>query len=379
MLALLLAAATVSTDFDGGNLGRIERLSPTHFRLALKGQKDQDGRNRQANWYYFRVDNATPGTEMRLDLVDLPGEYNYKPNRGAVTRDTPAVLSHDRKTWRHITAFEYDTSGPTMTLKVTPERSTFWVAHTPPYTNEHLEALRKQPGKHEAVIGKTVQGRPLYLWTIGDGPKTAWLMFRQHAWESGSSWAGDGAVRALLADASLRQGITWKIFPLCDPDGVTHGGVRFNVNGYDLNRNWDVSDPAKMPEIAAQRGAIDTWISSGRTIDFFLSLHNTETGEYLEGPPGTAHQEFATRLFGLLKAGTTFAPTRELFFAETTTTAGMKGRMNVVQGLHARHRIPAFLMEQRISHNPKLGRLPAIEDRVRFGKELVEAIAKALQ
>ena len=42
-------------------------------------------------------------------------------------------------------------------------------------------------------------------WTIGkpDAKITVWLMFRQHAWESGSSWAGDGAVQALLRDSRL--------------------------------------------------------------------------------------------------------------------------------------------------------------------------------
>lgn len=380
MLALLLATTvTVSTDFEGGNLGRVERISDTHLRVALKGQKDQDGRNRQANWYSFRVDNAKPRVPLRIDLIDLPGEYNYKPNRGAVTRDTPAVVSFDQKNWRHIADFDYDEAGPVMTLRVTPEKKVFWIAHTPPYTDRHLQALRKSVRVDEAIIGKSVEGRPIYLWTIGNGPKTAWLMFRQHSWESGSSWAGEGAVRALLADAALREGITWKIFPLCDPDGVAHGGVRFNRHGYDLNRNWDVSDPAKMPEIEAQRRAVEAWIAAGHSVDFFLSLHNTETSEYLEGPPEKGHAALADRLFRLLKAKTSFAPTRELFFSETTTTAGMKGRMNVAQGLYARHKLPAFIMEQRISFNPKLDRLPLIEDRLRFGKELVAAVADALK
>ena len=79
---------TIHTDFEGGCLGRIEKQSEVRFRLGAKGEKDQDGRNRQANWYYFRVDGA-PKQELILDIVDLPGEYNYKPNRGAITKDTP--------------------------------------------------------------------------------------------------------------------------------------------------------------------------------------------------------------------------------------------------------------------------------------------------
>src|SRR5438045_8879412 len=115
----LFAAATIHTDFEGGCLGRIEKVSGVHFRLGAKGEKDRDGRNRQANWYYFRVEGA-PKKELILDIVDLPGEYNYKPNRGAITKDTPPVISYDGRTWKHIETFEYDPSEPKLRLRITP-------------------------------------------------------------------------------------------------------------------------------------------------------------------------------------------------------------------------------------------------------------------
>jgi murein tripeptide amidase MpaA len=81
-------------------------------------------------------------------------------------------------------------------------------------------------------------------------------VFRKYAWETGSSWACDGAVRFLLPNdkraAQIRDRLIYKIFPMADPDGVADGGVRFNRNGYDLNRNWDAPNPQKMPEIRAQ-------------------------------------------------------------------------------------------------------------------------------
>ena len=389
----LAAAVTVSTNFEGGSLGRIEKVSETYFRLGAKGEKDQDGRNRQANWYYFRVDSA--GTkELTLDIVDLPGEYNYLPNQGAITKDTPPVISYDRRTWKHLDTFTYDSAEPKLTLRVTPKRARFWIAHVPPYTARELAGLRADaihhPDFREQVIGKTLGGRDLFLWTVATLPvakdkPTVWLMFRQHSWETGSSWAGEGAIRALLGDDSearrRRQSIIWKIFPLCDPDGVARGGVRFNANGYDLNRNWDVADPRKMPEIAAQRDAVRAWIHDGHTIALYFSLHNTETGEYLEGPPQKGEGKFqslAEHFFVILSTETTFAPTTPLRYADITTTAGMTGRMTVVQGLYRDFKIPTFLMEQRISLNPKLGHLPEIPDRMAFGAQLVGAIAKAV-
>ena len=389
LLAAPLLAATIHTDFEAGSLGRIEKVSDTHFRLGAKGEKDQDGRNRQANWYYFRVDGA-PKKEITLDIVDLPGEYNYKPNRGAITKDTPPVISYDQRTWKHIDTFEYDATEPKLRLRITPAAARFWIAHTPPYTAANLAHLRNDAIRHsdfrEDVIGKTAGGRDIVLWTITSpdsnrNKKAVWLMFRQHSWETGSSWAGEGAARGLLRDDAesrrLRQNIVWKILPLCDPDGVARGGVRFNVNGFDLNRNWDIEDAAKMPEITAQRNAVREWIRSGHPVDLFFSLHNTETGEYLEGPPGK-FQPLAEKCFRTLSNETTFAPTRPLQYAETTTTAGMAGRMTVVQGLYHDFQIPAFLMEQRISYNQKLGHLPEIPDRIAFGEQLVRAVAKTI-
>ena len=221
----------------------------------------------------------------------------------------------------------------------------------------------------ERVIGKSVEGRDLLLWTIGkaESKTTVWLMFRQHAWESGSSWTGDGAVRALLAMEDLRAGIRWQVLPMADPDGVAHGGVRFNRHGYDLNRNWDVSDAKLMPEIEAQKTAMAEWRRAGNSINLFFTLHNTETAEYLEGPPGA----LAEKLFQTLKEQTTFDPTRALSAVVPNTE---RGRANVVQALTADGAIPAFLMEQRIAFNRKLGHLPEIADRSGFGRELVQAI-----
>ncbi len=287
----------------------------------------------------------------------------------------------------NVETFRYDKDEPMLRLTIQPEGKRFWIAHVAPYTNDHLDRLRKRirgnPEFSEERIGKSVQGRDLFLWTIGarsnPGPhKTIWLMFRQHSWESGSSWVGEGAITELLANAAMRKGVVWKVFPFCDPDGVHRGNVRFNVHGYDLNRNWDVEDPVKMPEITAQRNAIRKWLDGGGKVDLFLSLHNTETGEYLEGPP-QGHRELAERFFTRLVDTTTFSPTRKLFFGETTTTPGKPGRMTVAQGLNHQFQLPAFLMEQRISQNDKFGRRPLPEDRLRFGRELVRAMLAAVE
>jgi hypothetical protein len=384
---------SVFSDFEGGALGKIERVSETHFRCGVKGESDQDGRNRQANWYYFRVDGAK-GQSLTIDLIDLPGEYNYRPNRGAVTGDTLPWYSEDNERWRQIETAEYQADAPLLRIHLTPRTNRIWIAHVPPYTNEHLQRLLREfkthPALRQQVVGKTVQGREMLLLTITDESapagqkKVLWLMFRQHSWEAESSWAGEGALRFLLsADpvaAEMRRTAIFKIFPLCDPDGVARGGVRFNANGFDLNRNWDAVNEAKMPEIAAQRKAILDWVDAGRRVDLFLTLHNTETAEYLEGPPDAdgRYRSLMERFFKLLSENKTFAPSRSPRFAEASTTIDKPGRMTVIQGLYKDRRLPAFLIEQMITRHPKLGRQPTPEDRKQFGADLARAMWRSV-
>jgi len=402
MLLLLAAALTFHSDFEGGALARIERVGESHYRCAVPGQSDQDDRNRQANWYYFRVDGAA-GRTITLDLVNLLGEYNYRAGTHAVTERTRPLISTDQRAWTHLpeSAVQWVAAEPALRLTIEAKSNKLWIAHHVPYTNANIAALAKEFAKHPTLrtetIGKSVEQRPLYLWTIHEPPAATitrptqpasttqparpavWLMFRQHSWESGSSFVGEGLVRWLLSNSpqaqAARRDFIWKILPAADPDGLAHGGVRFNRNGYDLNRNWDRVLPEKMPEIAAQQRAIYSWLDAGNTVDLFLSLHNTESSEYLEGPP----IPLGERWFALLKNGTTFHPARPNYTVmPSTTTEGKPGRMTVAQGLWHERKIPAFLMEQRVEFNAKLGHYPLTEDRIRFGAELAQSIVKLL-
>ena len=387
LLEAISGVPTVSTQFEGGSIGPVEVLSAAHLRCAVAGESDQDKRNRQANWYYFELGNL-PGTGIIIDLVNLVGEYNYRYGTHAVTKGTRPVYSYDRRTWTHFSdrEVEWDEREVRLRLRFTPRQSRMWIAHVPPYTNQDLRRLLDDiRGSAEiGSAGKTAGGRDIPLVTVTnprapeEKKKVVWLMCRQHAWEAPTSYVCEGALRFLVSGDPLarriRDEVVFKVFPMADPDGVARGGVRFNAHGYDLNRNWDAVDPARMPEIAAQRKAILDWVDSGRRIDLFLTLHNTESAEYLEGCFSGAGQASAARLFRLLSAKTSFHPTAPLRRSEASTTPGKPGRMTVYQGLYHDRKIPALLMEQMVEYNSKLGRLPAIEDRLQFGPGLVRAL-----
>jgi len=375
------AQIKVSTSFPGGNVGKVEFVSPTHLRCSVQGQADHDGRNRQADWYFFKLTGLPKDkAEVTIDLVDLAGEYDYKAPAFSVTKGTRPVFSADGVEWGHFPDawVSWDAKEPHLTLRFTPRTKELWIAHVPPFAKP---VSYRGPDLEREVVGRTVEGRDIELLTITNrkipeaGKKVIWLMFRQHAWEAGSSWVADGAIRHLLSPdgAYLRDEAIFKIFPIADPDGVAAGRVRYNKNGYDLNRNWDVEDPTLMPEIAAQKKAILAWVDGGHRIDLFLSVHNTETGEYLQAP--AEYSALGNRVLDLLAKRTTFNATGPL----RDTGHSAPGRMTVAEGLfHDRH-IPAMLMEQMIEFNSKLHHCPSALDRQEFGAALVGVLYESVK
>lgn len=393
MLFLASLVLAIRTDFEGGSLGPADVVAENHYRLHVDGQRDQAGRNRQASWYYFRVDQAL-NKDLIFDLVDLAGEYNFAANQGAITKDTPPFYSYDQKTWMPVEKFEYDKAGPSMRVWLHSTQRRVWIAHAPPYVNRNftdlLKSIRKDPSVAYESIGKTPEGREMPLLTITDravpdrDKKVIWLMFRQHAWESGSSWTGEGLIRFVLSSdplaATIRRGAVLKILALCDPDGVAHGRVRFNAQGYDLNRNWDIDDPAALPEITLQRRTILAWIDAGKRFDAFVTLHNTETNEYVAGGPDPDGKllAFAQRFNQFWEEGTTFQSATKPRVLATSTEVGRPGRMNVAQGLYHARKVPTLEIEMRIAKHPKLGRQPNIPDRLVSGREMITALWRAL-
>ncbi|MGB9604580.1 MAG: M14 family zinc carboxypeptidase, partial [Bryobacteraceae bacterium] len=210
-------------------------------------------------------------------------------------------------------------------------------------------------------------------------------MARQHAWESGTSWVTEGALRFLVSDAReaarIRETSIFLFFPTADPDGVHRGGVRFNKYGYDLNRNWDAVDLQKMPEIDCQRRAILDWVDAGRRLDLFLTLHNTESQDYIEGPLSASPslRALGERFWKLLVEETPFYSPGGPRDQSRSTDPGKKGRMTVNQALYEERKIPALLMELMVDPNPRLGRPPTLEDRLKFGAALVRILRAAVE
>ena len=152
------------------------------------------------------------------------------------------------------------------------------------------------------TIGQTVQGRPLEIVRIGNepGPGTrnpapvvhrVFVRARAHPWEAGSNWVAQGLIERLLRDDAdarrWRERYVLYVLPMANKDGVARGGTRFNVNGKDLNRNWDrPADPSLVPENAALERWLEGMIAAGRKPDLAIELHNDGRGLlHISRPP----------------------------------------------------------------------------------------------
>jgi hypothetical protein len=380
-------AITFNKNFEGGALGKIEPQGTDRFRCHVEGQQDERGHNRLANWYYFRLDGVKD-RDVTLTLTDFLGEYNDVPGSCAMNADTVPVYSDDGHHWHHFPAMDWDDVKKEATLHIRPARESIWIAHVPPYTAQRLRQLLtdvdKLPDVVTEIIGKTVQGRDLHLVTVTNPEvpdvrkRTVWLIARQHAWEAGTSYVLEGALRFIASDEpaarTWRDRVVFRFVPMMDPDGCAAGRERFNANGYDVNRHWDEVDLRRkvflerMPEIWYVKKAILADAAS-RKIDLLLNLHNTETAEYLATQADDERtQVLLQAFFDRLTADTSFDPSDKKVRlvdkpANTTNYLSREGHF------------PAALMEQRIGLSKKLGRRPTVEDRLAFGKHLIAVMA----
>lgn len=392
MYAFLLLAVTLAANFEGGNVAGSEWLGDDHVEIQVTGEADQDDRNQQPSWWYFRLDGVQ-GKTLTVDIAGLEGEYNYRPHDGSGLRNTLPAYSFDNEYWRTVDSSEWLADPSRIRIRIPAgEADQVWIARQPPYTFSRLQRLLDELGGtpilRRETIAKTPQGRALELLTVTDpevpkdDKRTVWLMARQHSWESGTSWALEGALRFLTSEEPaarrVRRQTVYKILPMADPDGVARGGVRFNHNGYDLNRNWDTATPETTPEIFAMRRTMRQWLDAGHAIDLFLTLHNTESKSYVAGALGRSPDgEMARFINERLTQRTHFhsvAGMRDLLSEEPA-----KGRQSAPQWIALEREVPGYLIELMVDRNTKIGRAPTVADRQGFGKELAQVLAEAVR
>src|SRR5688500_18972760 len=108
---------TFSTAFEQGSVGLIEKLGETTFRVHVRGQQDERGRNRAATWYCFRMDHVL-GRDLTITITDFVGEYNDRPGSVPMNDKIRPALSEDGQTWGHAVDMTWDNEKKEATVRL---------------------------------------------------------------------------------------------------------------------------------------------------------------------------------------------------------------------------------------------------------------------
>jgi len=276
---------SITSQFDAGAIDVVSAEDPAAIRLRVRPDSHADF----AQWFYFRVSGVrdeplTMTFENAADCAFADGWREYR-----------AVASYDRINWFRVPT-RYD--GRVLTIEHTPDFDAVYYAYFEPYSEERhagfLGAVQQMPHATLTEIGRTVQGRPMSLVSLGlteetERPvkpkKNVWIIARQHPGETMAEWFVEGLIKRLAGwgdwagDPVARlifDHAVFHIVPNMNPDGSVLGNLRTNAAGANLNREWMEPDAARSPEVLAVRNAIHAL-----GCDLFFDIHGDEALPYV--------------------------------------------------------------------------------------------------
>ncbi len=132
-----------------------------------------------------------------------------------------------------------------------------------------LPPAQNPPRQH--LIGRSVQGRPIFVQIVGRGSDTVLIMGAIHGDERPTVTLMDQLAKYLQDDQRLVQNQRVVLLPIANPDGYA-AKTRENARGIDLNRNFDTANridngtnglrPLTEPESQALRDMIKEYAPS---------------------------------------------------------------------------------------------------------------------
>lgn len=268
-------AEDITADFESGNITDVTDQGPNNIYMRIRLD---DNHGDTYGWFYFKVKEHALNQTVNFHLTNPDGWVNS---------DCRPVYSYERAVWNRVS--DAILSGGSLIFRHTFTQDSVYVAFLFPYTltdlDRFLDSIEGNPYVTREIVGQSVHGRDIELVTVTDfdlpvtGKKTAWIISRQHPMETGATFLIENLISSLIdtteTSRRLRSRMVWKINPIVNVDGVYEGYSRHNVNGVNLNRNWDYNGNYlnEEPSVAAVHRAIDGWIDEGNSIDFFIDMH----------------------------------------------------------------------------------------------------------
>jgi len=236
-----MSSITIDANYEGGNIEIVTRKSQNHFILkpVAKGGESYN------LWFYFRIKGGK-GREIWFEILEID-TINQFPER------IKPVYSTDRKKWYRIQKVGLDQREKSLFFKLLLPSNEVFIAYGFPYTYSdlccYLQKIQKNASLKIHSLITTEAGNAIFGVCIPKEKvslkerKGIFIICRQHAGESPSSFVCEGIIDTLLSDAtvSLRKKYTFYIVPMVDVDGVIRGLNGKYQKPIDFNRDWQLS------------------------------------------------------------------------------------------------------------------------------------------
>ena len=223
-------------------------------------------------WFYFRM---TGVAHKQVQLFF----YHTDPVRPFYSFDGQYFerFSEQEATFRHVSKHF--------------TRDTVYVAYYTPYTYSHFQKRISDwkscgPVIRVDTIGWSAQRRPVQMLTVtdpsvpDDQKRRVYIHARIHPGETPAAWFAEYLIDTLLANteeaASWRRSTVFYIVPCANPDGVVNGLSRSNIQGIDLEMNYQAPDSLTAPEVYAIKKTVKR-LTIERPLDIVLNLHSQTT------------------------------------------------------------------------------------------------------
>jgi hypothetical protein len=347
--------AVAPPGFEFINTG-FENASPLYYDFAPDGviqvyliyDHERSSPNRAAGHIHFQI-QARPGSKLTFEFKNLENVWNGQS--GSVAKELKTVVvSEDGKEWKPV-ALE-SLAGNRVRLVVEMPGPRLYVARVEPYRlsdlDRMLSSIRTNPLVEISPIGKTFEGRTLEIIRVGrtQAKYRVFVRARAHPWESGGNWVVEGLIQRLLRDDGLARECLERyslyILPMANKDGVARGRTRFNLQGKDLNRDWDKpADPRLSPENYALEQWLEGMVHSGLRPDLALELHNDGAGSlHVSRCPVPDLDRYLKRMASLESL-----LRRDTWFTEGSTSEAFRNAGTLGEGWLQRYQIDAAVHE----------------------------------
>lgn len=322
----------IDQDFDGGNFYNCS-VSGGAFNITIVPE-DTPPINKSP-WYAFKIKAAQDGL-AKIRMKFIYGYARYWPK-----------TSLDKKTWTRATEAQVSLSedGEYLELNLPVQQGEVYVSAQELITDDYFDGwfseLTANNFINSSVIGRSVQGRPIHLLSSEEKPEVIVLLGRAHPPEITGTLAMREFLRVVTGDSqlahNLRERYQLVMVPYLNPDGVTAGHWRHNMNGVDLNRDWG---PFTQPENQSVKRYLDKLEQDGVKVKLMLDFHSTKSDLFYTQLPDALDEpfDFSTRWFENVRER---LPTYEFRHVPSVVSE----QANSKNYFHSTYKIPAITYE----------------------------------